>query len=369
MLFRSFFVDLDGYASKKEAALALDNFLDKTGFNKLGNPWVVDSGGGLHAYWPLVDSLPATIWQPLAENLKQLCKQEGFKIDDTVTADLARILRVPETTNYKKKYTTPRPVRILQEGDVFNLDAFSKVLYGNLVAPVTPTPSEQIAGTRPTRKADANQVKLIENSVTLFANIRAKGCAQIDDYIATATEDGKEPVWRGILSWTQKCADGMEHAVELSNMHPYPLERMHQKLAEIKGPYACTKMNSENLGVCTKCPHWGKITNPLILGREIQTDNTEKTIALETFTPEPESFEENFDEDFEEVGAKDTAPTITRPTPPRGFSYGKNGGVYRTVEEKDGEGKKITKEVQILGYDLFVVDLLDRKSTRLNSSH
>ena len=45
---RSFFVDLDGYASKKEAALALDAFLDKTGFNKLGNPWVVDSGGGLH---------------------------------------------------------------------------------------------------------------------------------------------------------------------------------------------------------------------------------------------------------------------------------------------------------------------------------
>ena len=116
---------------------------------------------------------------------------------------------------------------------------------------------------------------------------------------------------------------------------------------------------------CTNCPHWGKITNPLILGREIQTDNTEKTIALETFTPEPESFEENFDEDFEEVGAKDTAPTITRPTPPRGFSYGKNGGVYRTVEEKDGEGKKITKEVQILGYDLFVVDLLKQENDHL----
>ena len=362
---RSFFVDLDGYASKKEAALALDAFLDKTGFNKLGNPWVVDSGGGLHVYWPLVDSIPASIWQPLAENLKELCNQEGFKIDETVSADLARILRVPETTNYKKKYTTPRPVRILQEGDVFNLEDFSKVLYGNLVAPIMPTPSEQIEGTRPSRKPDANQVKMVENSITLFANIRAKGCGQIDDYIATATEDGKEPVWRGILSWTQKCADGMEHAIELSDLHPYPMHRMQQKLAEIKGPYACAKMDRENLGVCPKCPHWGKITNPLILGREIQTDNTEKTISLETFTPEPENFEEDFDADFEEVDAKDTAPTITRPVPPRGFSYGKNGGVYRTIEEKDGEGKKITKEVQILGYDLFVVDLLKQENDHL----
>jgi hypothetical protein len=371
---RSFFVDMDGYASKKAAANALTDFLHETGLIELGNPWVVDSGGGLHAYWPLREEIPVAIWKPVAENLKRLCKQNNFDIDMTVTADAARILRVPGTTNYKKKYTTPRPVRIVQEGDLFDLDTFSKVIYDHVEEVFTPKPAPaQIEGVRPKRDPNAAQVKLMENSITLFKNIRERGCGQIEDYIATAQDDGKEPIWRGLLSWTQKCDDGMEHAVELSAMHPYPPERMHQKLGEIKGPYACAKMDSENPGICTKCPHFGKITNPLVLGREILKDNTEKQIPLtpamrvDEFEPtaEDEDFEHEFDEDFDEEGVKDTAPTITRPQPPRGYSYGKNGGIYKTLTDKDAEGKTITQEVQILGYDLFVVDLLKQEADHL----
>ena len=100
---KSFFVDLDGYYTKKDAALALDNFLQKTGLDEIGRPWIVSSGGGLHCYWPLTDSIPVGIWKPIAENLKRLAAQENFKIDMTVTADSARILRVPGTLNHKNK--------------------------------------------------------------------------------------------------------------------------------------------------------------------------------------------------------------------------------------------------------------------------
>jgi hypothetical protein len=363
---KSFFVDLDGYASKKAAADALVQFLQDSGLDALGTPWVVDSGGGLHCYWPLKDEIPATIWKPVAENLKRLCKQESFNIDMSVTADTARILRVPGTANNKKKYATPRPVRIVQEGDIFDFSTFSPLVYEKLEeVPIPPTPKIDLPGQRPTAPT-RSQVKLLQDSYTLFGNFENQ-CGQIQDYIATATEDGKEPVWRGILSWAKVCEDGAEKAVWLSDMHPYPHERMHQKLNEIKGPYACMKMDSENPGICNKCKHWGKITNPLILGREIKVDNTAKEIMLTA--PAEEDFDEAELDSEESYEPEDTglplAPSVVRPVPPRGYSYGEHGGVYCTRTEEDEEGKKIKKNIQLIPYDLFVVDLLKMENDHL----
>ena len=143
-------------------------------------------------------------------------------------------------------------------------------------------------------------------------------------------------------------------------MHPYSEDRMRQKLAEIKGPYACVKMDSENPGICGTCPHFGKITNPLVLGRTLATDNTAKVIPLEPV--------EEFDEE-KEFGAylaknapdetfEDPGRVVVRPEPPRGYSYGDNGGVYCEREETDAEGKKHVRHVELVPYDLFVVDLL-----------
>lgn len=60
---RSFFVDLDGYASKKAAVLALDAFMAKVGLDKLGKPWIVGSGGGLHCYWPITRDMTIDEWR------------------------------------------------------------------------------------------------------------------------------------------------------------------------------------------------------------------------------------------------------------------------------------------------------------------
>ena len=110
---RSLFIDMDGYASKKDAAQALDGFLADTGLDSCGTPWVVASGGGLHCYWAFEHPVPVGMWKPVAEGLKRLCKQQGLNIDMTVTADAARVLRIPGTLNFKKKYATPRPVKVL----------------------------------------------------------------------------------------------------------------------------------------------------------------------------------------------------------------------------------------------------------------
>lgn len=365
---KSFFIDMDGYETKKAAALALSEFLEKTGLSQFGIPWIVSSGGGIHAYWPFTETVNVGIWKPAAENFKRLCKQEGLHIDWTVPADAARVLRVPGTWNYKKKYPEPREVKILAEGDTFVFEDFVGQILSKLVAPaptVAPITPLNLPGKRPTKSV--TQLKLVANTATVFRLVEEKsGCAQIKYYREHATQDGMEPIWRGLLSWAKVCEDSEEAASDLTALHPYTSERMTAKLAEIKGPYPCIKMDSENPGVCTSCVHWGQITNPLKFGREIQTDNTEKEITINAVDEDTEEalFGTDAEDDDDDL-AKPAPIKVTRPEPPRGFSYGINGGVYCQKEEKDEEGKKMTVQKQILPYDLFVIDILKYQNDHL----
>jgi hypothetical protein len=351
---RSLFIDMDGYASKKEAALALDGFLAKTGIDLLGSPYIVSSGGGLHCYWPFTEDVEVGEWKPVAENFKRLCRQEALRIDMTVTADAARVLRVPETFNNKAKYATPRPVRILAEGDTFDFNDLANHIESQLVSlPALPRQQNTLAlpGQRPDVPHTPTTVKLFENSITLFKNIYKKtkdgtGCDQLRYYAENAAEDGVEPMWRGWLSIAQKCQDGEKAAVWLSDLHPYPHERMHQKLAEIKGPYPCTKFDSENPGICDGCPHWGKITNPLALGRETAVVTAETTIEL----PAVEGQE---------------AKQLMRPEAPRGYAYGIRGGVFMEKEDTDANGQVTKRQIMLLPYDMFPVDILNHNGEHL----
>ena len=354
---KSMFIDMDGYASKKDAAQALNTFLENTGLGDLGTPWIVGSGGGLHCYWPLTEPIPVEAWKPVAENFKRLCKQEDMAIDMTVTADAARVLRIPGTMNFKKKYPTPRPVRILTEGDTFEFSQFADLmrdkLKGSIYEPAQTVTKLELPGARPAASANATVVKLFENSTTSFKKIwtatkAGTGCAQIANYVENAQDEGMEPIWRGLLSWTKVCSDGERAAVWLSKMHPYDGDRMNQKLREIKGPYACVKMDSENPGICQNCPNWGKVTNPLILGREIDLDTSEKEIEVVV--------------QAEGYAAPKEVVKVHRPTPPRGYAYGTNGGIFMERMVEDEEGGKSKKQVMLLPYELFVVDILNSNS-------
>jgi hypothetical protein len=362
---KAMFIDMDGYASKKEAAAALAQFMEKTEMDTLGKPWFVGSGGGLHVYWPLTDTLPVATWKPVAENFKRLCKQEGLRIDMNVTADVSRVLRVPGTRNHKKKYGTPRDVKFLGAGDTFEFAAFEALISGKLKPEFHAKVEAPLQGQRPSRKPGATQVKLLQNSVTLFENIydqtmAGTGCAQLKAYIDQPQEDGLEPIWRGLLSWTKVCEDGDDWSKWVSALHPYPEQRMHEKLAQIKGPYPCLKMDSENPGVCAGCPHFGKITNPLALGREVKLDTSEKLISLNPTEMADRDEEAEFGYADEPDLSDEEIPrqVVKRPTPPRGFSYGQNGGVYMEREIEGDDGTKSKKTVQILAFDLFVVDML-----------
>jgi hypothetical protein len=61
--------------------------------------------------------IPRDTWQPHARQLKDLTKVCGFQADDSRTADIASVLRVPGTLNHK--YTPPRPVSLEYASDAF----------------------------------------------------------------------------------------------------------------------------------------------------------------------------------------------------------------------------------------------------------
>lgn len=364
---KSLFMDLDigeskngkkKYADKKLAADAFQKFMVETGMAELGQPIVVSSGGGFHIYWPLDEEVPIAQWKPIAENFKRLCNQEELHIDYNVPADAARVLRVPGTFNFKEK--DPREVKILTASDIkFTLFALDSFIKSKLKAPTYESTVASLPGTRP-KAASTTTLKLIENSETHFNEIFKRtragtGCGQLAYYLENATDDGMEPLWRGLLSITQKCVDGGKWAVRLSELHPYEPDRMAQKLREIKGPYPCLKFDSDNPGVCTKCPHFGKITNPLILGRKVAVETEAKEIVIQTPVPTAES--EGFVEPSPPV-------TIQRPAAPRGFSYGKEGGVFKDKKSEDADGNEVNKQVMVLPYSLFVVNIL-----KLDSEH
>jgi hypothetical protein len=107
---KSFWLDIDcgpdkaedgkGYAKIKEALAALLEFVSVVGLQK---PTVVFSGGGLHVYWLLANTITKEQWIPVAEQLKALthCPAVRLIADNSRTADIASVLRPIGTHNYK----------------------------------------------------------------------------------------------------------------------------------------------------------------------------------------------------------------------------------------------------------------------------
>ncbi len=103
----------NGYATVEEALAALKEFSTKTDLPEPTH--IVNSGSGVHAYWPFDTFLESALWLEYAVKFKALMKAAGLRADPSRTADLASVLRVPGTLNFKG--APPRPVTVLTATD------------------------------------------------------------------------------------------------------------------------------------------------------------------------------------------------------------------------------------------------------------
>lgn len=345
---RALFLDIDcgekkDYPTQKDGIVALQRFCKAL---HLPKPLMVNSGRGVHVYWRLENPVSVDEWLPVAERLKASCTAHGFNCDAVVTADAARILRLPQTHNHKD--TPPKPTHLLGQfvPPPVNLASFNKLL-------VTATPSTEtlfpLAKLNGIEFKDALGDKLAGNRQARFRTILKKtaegnGCEQLK-IIATDQENIDEPLWRAGLSIANECVDAEKGMRAISAKHPqYNEAEALAKMRRIAGPYLCDRFNEYNPDICSNCKHWGKIKTPIMLGSEVIEATAEDNVVRLAPENDPVVGELLLAND------SDTGVAVI-PSLPKPYFRGKNGGVY--VREHDEEGNAI--DAMIYKHDLYVI--------------
>lgn len=271
---KSFWADIDcgedkasegkGYATKKEAATAIVNFCTETGFPR---PMFIDSGNGVHCYWPLSRAIPSDTWQRIAYALKSLFASHGLLVDPSRTADFASILR-PVGSFHKKGQ--PKEVvckQLAVESDPKEL----ALLVASLVKDIKvqqPPVSQAMLAAAAEANADLMQYAPV-NTPTSVIEI-AKHCNQVAEMRDMHGEVGYEQ-WRGVIGLIKHCVEGDELAHEWSSgAQGYSESETQLKIDTWNyGPTTCKHFESHNPKGCEGCPSRGKITTPMQLGKVV----------------------------------------------------------------------------------------------------
>lgn len=320
---KAFWLDIDcgpgkEYDTQTEAIDALRDFCKSVGLPK---PILVNSGRGVHAYWPLTEQVTRDEWEPVAKRLKEVCATQGLLVDNSCV-EIARILRVPGTMNFKGD--TPVPVSVIHVGKPVAYDTFRKTLGVKEQPALMP---------RSGRGLSPLAQQLRDNIQSSFTRIMKRGdggCAQLNSCYEER-ETLSEPRWFDALSVAKFCKDRDKAVHRLSADHPdYDPDKTEQKLKHIVGPHTCDVFESNNPGGCTGCPHKGKIKSPISLGKFIE-----------------EATEE--DNTFEDEAVNGMVTVYKVPEYPFPYARGKNGGIYRKPDGEEAE------PMLVYPYDLYVV--------------
>lgn len=334
---RSFFLDLDvgaddplKFASKGEAIKELIAFVKKIG---LPRPMVIDSGGGIHAYWPLLLAIPTAQWRPVADQLKDICLHEKFKADRSLTSDQARVLRCLGGYNFRRD----APVKLLSratgpyEFSLFGTCFNAYLAANNTTISPRKAPAAMLLGTQP----DVLPDNLGASNDPLHFDRIAFACGQIGAQVATRGASIGEKLWRAGLGIAKFATEQVLAYRSISDSHPqYDEQATLTKLSNWRtGPTACEHFHQENPATCEACPHWQKITSPAQLGH---------TVALA-----PAAVVTMVDE----AGA---VTTVLIPDPPNDYARTLAGGVKLMSEDSEGNP---TFEL-VCPYDLYPITIL-----------
>ena len=341
---KAFWLDIDAgkekddkaYKTQDDAITAIDKFIVDS---ELPEPLWVNSGNGIHLYWPVNKELDPEIWKPIALRLQALTQKHGLLVDTSCTTDSARLLRYPGSGNYRDP-ANPKPTSVMTEQytEVDLLEFASKLGLGDTSTSDTSHAPEELPFDIPEhiKYADDTTTKAIVG-VTIFKNImeRTDTCAQLV-HIKEHRVSLPEPMWRAGLSVAQICEDREFAIREISEGHPdYSFDAASKKASQTNGPYTCQAFERVNSEACQKCPHRGRIATPAQLGKYIPPAVTEEDRTVEIPVPDA------------------PAHTIRAVIPeyPEPYFRPKGGvGVHRVMKVP---GEPDTS-VQICEYDLYV---------------
>lgn len=327
---KSFFLDLDvdpadskKFASKDEALAQLEVFVDRLG---LPRPMLVDSGGGIHAYWPLDREVPTTEWRPVADQLKAACLAEKFRADASLTSDQARVLRCIGGFNFRRG----APVQLISRADgpyAFDTIAECLALYQGSVPAQTALSGAPAPSVFDDNLGAANDPIHFDRAVF--------HCAQLGLQVACRGAGVGEQLWRAGLG-IAKFSEPQDVAYRaISDGHPdYNEAATVTKIANWRtGPTACDHFHMLNPAVCEACPHWKSLTSPAQLGHALRTA--------------PEAKVKVVDESGQLV-------EVVIPPPPDGYTRTLAGGVKFGMENEEG----LVDYETVCPYDFYPIRIL-----------
>lgn len=340
---RSFFLDLDcgtgkPYRDQAHAAQELAVFIQNTG---LPSPTVVNSGGGIHVYWPLTEDIAASEWVKHAKLLKTLCREQNLHADPVVTADVSRILRIPGTNNYKTG--AARGVQIVAQGIPSPLEAITSKLP---LPPIDLSAAKAFGMDEASRDLAGGDYPVCNFSKIVTLSLNGEGgCAQIKKAYDEA-KTLEEPLWRAVLSIANRCEDREIAIHDISKAHPeYTASATEAKAAETKGPYTCEWYRDNNPSACQGCPH--QITSPIILGKIIQMATT--NVVEVASAPNNVGYVVETDLEGDAGGLR---ILVEIPPLPYGYQRGAKGGVYVITKNKDDNEEPIL----LYDRDLYITE-------------
>lgn len=345
---KSFFLDLDvrhgkkRYESKEAALLDLQRFCGEINWPQ---PTLIDSGGGIHAYWIFDEEISGDSWDTYAAQFKQLCLDHNLIIDEGVPADSARLMRVPGSLNHR--YDPPEASSLLTDVVTYKVEDLIPAL-SQVAAPTSFVLDSVEKGLDPDTLAiyeKRNGNFEYDFSKIAQSSLEGEGCAQIKHIIENAATC-EEPLWYAGLSVAVRCRDG-ETAIHLmSEDHPeYSYDETERKAAqslrEANWAHGCSAFEKENRNGCDGCPHRGNITGPIELGKiiKIAEQPIEPIVAVEQTENEEESirYEAN------------TQKILVFPDYLLPYQRGINGGIYYTPPpRRDKKGKLIQDDPELM---------------------
>lgn len=251
-----------GYATQKDAAAAMLGFCRDAGFPA---PMIVNSGSGLHFYWPFEEAIDADEWVMLGANFKVVLAHYGVLADPTRTADVASVLR--PVGSHNRKYGE-KEVKVIKAAGPYPVEVLRDRL-GELVSELgldvfTHSPPSYANGLNDDLLAHAYP------EIEVDAEVVADGCQQVR-MMRDTQGDVEYEHWRGVIGILTFCKDGHAKAHEWSERR---IDTGHgQNDVDTKymtwnsGPSTCEFFGTINPSGCDGCKFKDTIKSPLVLGR------------------------------------------------------------------------------------------------------
>lgn len=265
---RSFWADVDcgpgkPYALVSDGAKAVLDFARTIG---LPTPYLIASGGGVHAYWPMDADMDPETWRSVAVLLKAATKKAEFYVDQSRQADIASVLRPVGTRNFKR--SEPKTVKLALTGEIGSLTSFRAALVNYLGGDLD---AELVLAGKPTTVFGVGMNDDLISGIEFpraHAGLIADKCA-VMELIRSTGGNVDQPTWfhgLGVLAFT---VEGETVCHEWSMGHPdYTYAETATKVAQVLrfAPTTCSKFSDHQPLLCQQCPHFGKIKTPMVLG-------------------------------------------------------------------------------------------------------